>query len=654
MTRLDDLITSETARPDDFKLRQKSRTGGISLRSILIGLLLVPLNVYWVIAAELRWYIILTINPLFVTPIFYLFVLVLVNAAIKRVAPKLILKPAELVIIYIMLVTSCTIATHDFIINLMSSLGWTAWMATPQNNWEAQLFPHLPRHLLVWDTSALKGYFNGSASLYNPTIIKAWLAPLAFWSVFIFALGWIMFCMTVILRKAWTEETKLSFPIVRLPLAMTKDEPDGTSLLNSPLLWAGFAVAATLSIVNGLHLWYPGLPDFQVRARWINFATSPLNATAPLCVTCYPFAIGLAFLVPLDVSFSCWFFYLFTKLQAVIGVRMGYTAGPNFPYLMEQGIGAWTAFGIALLYASRNYLRRVFVMAFSGAKGQDRDEPVSYKVAAWGLLVGVAVFVGFWLFAGMSLIWVLLVLALFLLLSICITRVRAEAGAQHTVWDLEPMNVFRLFDSHLLGPTNLAAAAMSHWYWRLNRSHVMPSQMEAFKLAQEHKISLRSLVVPMLAALALATVVGMWSCLHIFYKEGALAKCQGFAVWTNVEQFNWLDAGIKTGFMPEATRWVAVGSAAGFVVMLSWLRFRFTWWPFHPLGYCIGPGLMWLWCPFLISWGLKLAILRYGGLKLYRRAVPFFLGLVLGDYIAGSAWSLIGIVFGLPTQQIFH
>lgn len=587
------------------------------------------------------------------TPVFYLFALLGLNAAIRRIAPRLVLEPPELVVIYIMLVMSCTVATHDFIINLMSMMAWPAWIAGPQNQWDTLMFPHLPKWLFAWDRDLLKGYFNGNGTLYDPLVLRMWLAPLAFWSVFIFSIGWIMMCMNVILRKAWTEETRLSFPIARLPLAMTLDDPR-ESFFKPRAMWAGFALAAALSVVNGLHLWFPGVPDLGVRARWIQFSSSPWHAINPICQTYYPFAIGLAFLVPLDVSFSCWFFYLFAKLQAVIGVRMGYSAGAYFPYLMEQGVGAWTAFGIALLYTSRRYLRNVIRIAMEPQKGEDSDEPMPYRVALFGLLIGVGVFTLFWRAAGMSPIWILLVLALYLLLSICITRVRAEAGGQHTVWDLEPMNVFRMFDSRLLGPQTMAAGAISHWYWRLNRSHIMPSQMEAFKLAREHRISLRSLVWPMLAAIAVATIAGMWACLHVFYGEGALAKCQGFAVWANLEAYNWLDSGLRNGWRAEPSRWIAVGSASAFVFGLTWMRSRFAWWPFHPLGYCIGPALIWLWLPFLISWALKLMILRYGGLRMYRRSMPFFLGLVLGDYTSGAVWSLIGLIWQVPTHQLFH
>ena len=116
----------------------------ISLRAVLIGLALIPLNVYWVIAAELRWYMILTLNPLFVTPIFYLFALLGINTLLRRFAPRHALRPPELVVIYMMLVLTCTIATHDFIINLMSVMVWPRWFASPENRWESTMFPHLP------------------------------------------------------------------------------------------------------------------------------------------------------------------------------------------------------------------------------------------------------------------------------------------------------------------------------------------------------------------------------------------------------------------------------------------------------------------------------------------------------------------------------
>ncbi|MFQ6099284.1 MAG: DUF6784 domain-containing protein, partial [Armatimonadota bacterium] len=67
-----------------------------------------------------------------------------------------------------------------------------------------------------------------------------------------------------------------------------------------------------------------------------------------------------------------------------------------------------------------------------------------------------------------------------------------------------------------------------------------------------------------------------------------------------------------------------------------------------------GPGLIWLWFPFLIAWLAKYAIVRYGGQKAYRTLIPFFLGLVLGDYCTGAVWAIISPLLDFQGYQIFH
>ena len=68
------------------------------------------------------------------------------------------------------------------------------------------------------------------------------------------------------------------------------------------------------------------------------------------------------------------------------------------------------------------------------------------------------------------------------------------------------------------------------------------------------------------------------------------------------------------------------------VLLLGFLRTRFTWWPLHPIGYAVGSTdtMTWIWFPVLLGWLFKTLILRYGGVKVYRQALPFFIGLVLG------------------------
>jgi hypothetical protein len=86
-----------------------------------------------------------------------------------------------------------------------------------------------------------------------------------------------------------------------------------------------------------------------------------------------------------------------------------------------------------------------------------------------------------------------------------------------------------------------------------------------------------------------------------------------------------------------------------FTLFLAAMRSRFAGWPFHPAGYLVSGsfGLFRLWLPIFVSWLVKALLLRYGGLRAYRRALPLAYGLVLGEFSAGFVRSLLDLSFGL-------
>ena len=49
----------------------------------------------------------------------------------------------------------------------------------------------------------------------------------------------------------------------------------------------------------------------------------------------------------------------------------------------------------------------------------------------------------------------------------------------------------------------------------------------------------------------------------------------------------------------------------------------------------------------------KLIITRYGGHRAFMRASPFALGMVLGEFIIGSLWCIIGIALGISTYSFW-
>jgi len=43
----------------------------------------------------------------------------------------------------------------------------------------------------------------------------------------------------------------------------------------------------------------------------------------------------------------------------------------------------------------------------------------------------------------------------------------------------------------------------------------------------------------------------------------------------------------------------------------------------------------------------------FGGLKFYKRALPFFIGLILGDYVIASLWTFVGIILNIDMYRCF-
>ncbi|MCS7065111.1 MAG: hypothetical protein NZL85_02415, partial [Fimbriimonadales bacterium] len=75
---------------------------GVRLRALLIGLGLMTLNIFWITTIEVRWYTLdVTSLPIFITPVFTLFVLALINLGVTRWRPAWRLSAVELLIIYI-------------------------------------------------------------------------------------------------------------------------------------------------------------------------------------------------------------------------------------------------------------------------------------------------------------------------------------------------------------------------------------------------------------------------------------------------------------------------------------------------------------------------------------------------------------------------
>ena len=153
----------------------------------------------------------------------------------------------------------------------------------------------------------------------------------------------------------------------------------------------------------------------------------PFSAIGSTPIAVFPFTVGLSFFIPIDLSFSIWFFYLFRKLTRIVGDALGLTRIPEFPFTEDQSTGAWVGLALVVAWTSRKYFLEQLKTARRTGKPHG-DEPISTRTALIGLLFAGIFLIGFCWIANVSLLPILAYFFLFFALGFAITRVRAEAG----------------------------------------------------------------------------------------------------------------------------------------------------------------------------------------------------------------------------------
>jgi hypothetical protein len=168
----------------------------------------------------------------------------------------------------------------------------------------------------------------------------------------------------------------------------------------------------------------------------------------------------------------------------------------------------------------------------------------------------------------------------------------------------------------------------------------MPHQLEGFKLAEASGSDNKKVLIGIVLAAFLAAPVSFWAYLHMAYKIGR----DGGPIEYAPMVFNRLQGWLYSPTQPDYAATTAMVVGLVFTVFLSAMRMRFTLWSFHPAGFAVSSS--WLmsvfWSSIFISWVIKLAMLKLGGLKLHRRSIPFFLGLILGEFVVRGAWAIFG------------
>ncbi len=625
----------------------------IRLRSVLIGLFFVillcaitPYNNYYLQNSRIAG------NHLPVGSIFVLLFLVsIVNIPLRKFAARSALASTELITIWIMLIVAVGIPSMGFLQFLLPCLTAVFYFASPDNEWAETLHTYIPKWLVVSDATAVTDFYEGIGQAESVPW-GVWIKPLCIWTLFILIFYFTTFCFSIVFRKQWTERERFAFPLIQIPLELVAEPSQGAifnSFFKTRLLWFGMLIPIIVHFINGLHSYIPSVPEipriFNIHRAFQDKPWYTLSWWPAVRIVIYFSVIGIAALLTLEVSFSLWFFFLIFKLQYIIMNVLGWGISPWIS-CSRQVMGGYLVFVPAVFWVGREHIADIFRKAFiSRSRIDDSREPLSYRTAAFGFILGFVALVSLCSVAGISL-WVsTIVMVAVFITSVVLSWMVVNGGLLLVQAPFFPSEYIQITaGSSVINPRSLAVLSFQRGFLRDWGEFMMPNFLHSFRSSEEVRLSYKKLFPVIMLSIVVAIIVSSYASLGLIYHKGALYLQRWVYVNAPRNYFQNISALIQ---YPVDTEWNQVYSmlaGGGVTFFLLWMRQRFVWWSLHPIGYLLGatyPPFQ-LWSSICIGWFIKYSMLKFGGVSGYRKLRPFCLGLIFGEYLMVGFWMVIG------------
>lgn len=642
------------------------RAGGVTPRAVLVAfalLILIAVGAFYVEIAWNKIYMFASGVPA-MAPVVLLFVLTGVAGipALRRAG----LTRRELLTVYCITLVGGPLVSHGVLFWMLPKVIAYYYVARVQPLWETTFLPFVPASLAPTDPLAAEAFFQGHAQV--PW--QLWWAPLGSWGTFFFALFICTLCAVVLIQRQWITNERLTFPIAQIPLEMVR-APAGQGrsaagrLPVAWVFWVGLGASLFVNFMNSLSNRVPAIPAIPLGPvaiiQWQK--VGPWAGLGQIDLVLWPWMIAVAYLIPKELSFSAWFFWVMRLALTVAAVAAGHTPQrpedwyeSGFPAPYFQGGGAALALFIWVLWVARRHIRQIFRIASSHQSGRADDrEPLTYRLALIGFLLSFGFMVYFCWAAGCRIVFGLVLIGMIVGYYVMWARLRAETGLGFLPFPLEIQSgLTSLVGTASLRPREVVTMISTRWAYfpgfGESSEVITGNVLESIKIADSARINSRRLTRALVAGLLLSLVVGVFVILVGCHTYGYFGLGMGGAYgWPSWQTRN--DGGRIFEFLtnpapPDTNAIAAMVGGAAVAVLLGAMRLRFWWWPFHPIGYMAANcwGMHWYYMPFFLGWAFKSLVIRYGGLRLYRATVPLAIGLIVGDLVNQGVWSVVAVV----------
>ncbi|ACL02291.1 conserved hypothetical protein [Desulfatibacillum aliphaticivorans] len=606
-------------------------------------------------------------------------ILTLVAYALAKLIGREILTGMELLVSWILMALVSGIAYTGLVRTFFINMTAPYHFATAGNRWAETLHPLLPKSWYPQNPDAVQLLYNGldgGRDMGWMELIKnipwsAWTTPLITWSVFILLSYFVMLCMVNIFARQWVDNERMNLPLLQVPLAMEEAVQNKNlgGFFGNPYLLAGLCIPVFLHILNGLHFYYPSVPDIPtlILAGPYFPKYGLFSAFHKLKIHLFPAYIGFAFLASRQISFSFWFFFilggLFIGALSLFGLNipaaaLGVTFGPNITRPEEtQMLGAYGIFFLFILWLARRHLADVVREAF-GRKPVEWSgaQWFSTRHAFWGFVIGYAALILWNWYFGMPLIVSFLVIGAFFMIMLVASRIICQGGVAYFSLTMAPLDgMMSFFGPQFFSKMGVLIAGVSQKVLFLDlRESLMPSLFHASKISKRAGRP-NMFLLGMTVTIILAVAVSFISMLALCYKFGIRELQLDWATRTTLAALQNVQTLVESP--PDPGHWVHFFSILGAVVMLILVvcYHRFYWWPIHPIGYltAYSSAMKVLWFSFFVGWLANSLCMRYGGVKLFNRLRLFFMGLIIGDFVMGGIWAIVGL-FGDSSYMVLY
>jgi hypothetical protein len=571
---------------------------------------------------------------------------IVLNTLIRITFPRYTLSKTELITILGMLWIAGSLPTVGWALYAVSMIPSPEFFAAPENRMADVVLPLLPKWLFlsISDPRVMQAYTGLPPG--DPMPWGIWIRPLFWWVVPAIAGVTATLFGSVLFLRQWDETERLAFPMAQFPMDMLETEEDGIpTVFKQRLFWVGFAITAGIILWNIAGYFAIAIPRITLFDQSNTKVLAVGRYYPPLYMKIQPLLMGLAYLCPTDLLFSVWFYNLLNTFKIGMLNRTGFTVGIEGQPAEAGTIAALESHGALCLlviwsiWVSRTHLKETIIQAF-GPRSADTGAPVSFRSAWVGWLFSVAI-LGGWLYsAGMSPLSVMLTLSFLFACYFGISKYAAATGFTF----IRPAGgkgygIFRqLFGTAPLTPSSQVVSVLLQdnvFFGNTLRTSFPVAVPHVFKLfggqLKRHRVIIIALVLAYIFGLASSS----GSRIFRSYTEGGL---NGILVTNDMQRLASaipFIEGTKTWFFDYQKTGVWL-FGAGEAALLTLLRTRFSWWPIHPVAIAF-PERRYIIALFIV-WVAKTMTLKLGGVRGYRKSIPFWYGTMCG-YLFGIALS---------------